>query len=238
MNAQFILIRDIVSFTMDNLIFVLIGAAAIDSINPCAFSVLLITLGFLLSLGFSRGKVLAIGGTYVLGVFFAYISIGLGILQTLTAFGAPHFMAKAGALILIIFGLINIAGEIFPSFPIKLTIPASAKPKIAALMAKASVPTAFVLGLLVAMYEFPCTGGPYFLVLGLLHDQKTFWQGFGYLIIYNLIFVAPLLIILVLASNKTLHGKVEEWKKTKRAGVKIWGAVTLIILGFIILITQ
>lgn len=223
---------------MENLILVIIGAAAIDSINPCAFSVLLITLGFLLSLGFSRRKVLLIGGTYILGVFIAYISIGLGILETLTAFGAPHFMAKAGALILIIFGLINIAGEIFPNFPIKLAIPTGAKPKMAQLMAKASMPTAFVLGILVAMYEFPCTGGPYFLVLGLLHDQETFWSGLGYLIIYNIIFIAPLIVILALASNRALHTKVEEWKKTKRAGVKIWGAAALIILGLIILITQ
>lgn len=223
---------------MENLILVLVGAAAIDSINPCAFSVLLITLGFLLSLGFSRRKVLAVGGTYIFGVFTTYILIGLGILQTLSAFGAPHFMAKIGALILIILGLINIAGEIFPNFPIKLAIPASAKPKMAQLMQKASMPTAFALGALVAMYEFPCTGGPYFLVLGLLHDQKTFWQGFGYLLIYNLIFVLPLMVILTLASNKTLHAKVEEWKKTKRGSIKIWGAIALIILGLVILITQ
>jgi len=223
---------------MENLIWVIIGAATIDSINPCAFSVLLITVGFLLSLGFSRQRILLIGGTYVFGVFVTYIFIGLGILQTLSAFDAPHIMAKIGALILIILGLINIAGEIFPNFPIKLAIPAGAKPKMAKLMEKASAPTAFVLGALVAMYEFPCTGGPYFLVLGLLHDGKTFWQGLGYLIIYNLIFIAPLIVILTLASNKILHAKVEEWKKTKRTGIKIWGAAALIILGFIILITQ
>ena len=223
---------------MENLIWVIIGAAAIDSVNPCAFSVLLITIGFLLSLGFSRKRIFLIGGIYIFGVFIAYILIGLGILQTLTAFGAPHIMAKIGALILIVLGLINLASEIFPNFPIKLAIPASAKPKMAQLMAKASMPTAFILGILVAMYEFPCTGGPYFLVLGLLHDQKTFWQGLGYLLIYNLIFIAPLVIILALASNRTLHGKVEEWKKTKHAGIKILGAAALIILGFIILITQ
>ena len=220
------------------MIWIIIGAAAIDSVNPCAFSVLLITIGFLLSLSFSRKRIFLIGGTYVFGVFITYILIGLGILQTLSAFGAPHIMAKIGALILIILGLINIAGEVFPNFPIKLAIPASAKPKIARLMEKASMPTAFVLGALVAMYEFPCTGGPYFLVLGLLHDGKTFWQGFGYLIIYNLIFILPLVVILTLASNRALHSKVKEWKKTKRSGIKIWGAAALIILGFIILITQ
>lgn len=223
---------------MENLIWVILGTAATDSVNPCAFSVLLITIGFLLSLGFSRKKVLLIGGTYVLGVFLVYISIGLGILQTLSVFGTPHFMAKIGALILILFGLINIAGEIFPNFPIKLAIPAAAKPKMAELMQKASAPTAFFLGVLVAMYEFPCTGGPYFLALGLLHDHETFWQGLGYLIIYNLIFILPLVVILGLASNKTLHNKVEEWKKNQRGSFKIWGAVVLIILGFIILITQ
>ena len=40
-----------------------------------------------------------------------------------------------------------------------------------------------ILGALVALFEFPCTGGPYLFVLTLLHDYANFWKGFWYLIL-------------------------------------------------------
>ncbi|MBI2037129.1 MAG: hypothetical protein HYT14_02100, partial [Candidatus Liptonbacteria bacterium] len=46
-----------------------IVAALLDSINPCAFSILLLTVAFLFSLGRARGEILAIGGIYLLGIF-------------------------------------------------------------------------------------------------------------------------------------------------------------------------
>src|SRR3972149_11226969 len=65
----------------------LIGIAAlIDSINPCAFGILLLTIAFLLSIGKMRSGILKIGGVYILGLFAVYILIGLGILQVLHIF--------------------------------------------------------------------------------------------------------------------------------------------------------
>src|SRR3989339_580153 len=72
-------------------------AALIDSINPCAFSILLLTIAFLLSIGKFRSSILKIGGSYIAGIFIVYMLIGLGILQTLHLFAIPHFMAKVGA---------------------------------------------------------------------------------------------------------------------------------------------
>src|SRR3989344_875050 len=145
-------------------------SALIDSINPCAFSILLLTIAFLFSLGRARSDILKIGGSYILGLFVIYILIGLGILQTLHIFNTPHFMAKVGASLLIALGLINLINEFFPAFPVKLKIPQLAHRKMAELMEKSSLPTAFLLGGLVGLCEFPCTGGPYLMVLGLLHD--------------------------------------------------------------------
>jgi len=101
----------------------LVGVAAlIDSINPCAFSILLLTIAFLFSVGKLRSRILEIGGVYILGIFLVYILIGLGILQALHLFNTPHFMAKVGAFLLIALGVINLINEFFPNFPIKLTI--------------------------------------------------------------------------------------------------------------------
>lgn len=209
-------------------------AALVDSINPCAFGVLLLTIAFLLSIGKMRSGILKIGGIYILGLFTVYILIGLGILQVLNFFNIPHFMARVGASILIVLGSINLINEFFPSFPIKLRIPHSAHYKMAELMNRASVPTALFLGMLVGLFEFPCTGGPYLLVLGLLHDQETYFAGLSYLLFYNMIFVLPLVIILLIASDNKLVEKVNAWKKTETKHMRFWGGTAMIILGLII----
>lgn len=209
-------------------------AALIDSINPCAFGILLLTLGFLLSLGKTRSNILKIGGVYILGLFAVYILIGFGILQALHIFNTPHFMAKVGAAILILFGGINLINEFFPSFPLKMRLPRIAHHKIAELMERASLPTAFFLGALVGLCEFPCTGGPYLMVLGLLHDHGTYLAGVGYLLLYNLIFILPLVLILFIASEGAFIGKVREWKKTGTKQMKIFGGIAMIILGLVI----
>ncbi|MEK7624138.1 MAG: cytochrome c biogenesis protein CcdA [Patescibacteria group bacterium] len=212
----------------------LVGIAAlIDSINPCAFGILLLTIAFLLSIGKTRSGILKIGGIYVLGLFTVYILIGLGILQALHLFNTPHFMAKVGAALLIALGGISLISELFPSFPIKLRIPQSAHHKMAELMNKASLPTAFFLGALVGLCEFPCTGGPYLMVLGLLHDQGTYFSGVGYLLLYNLIFILPLAVILLIASESALIEKVKAWKKTETKHMRIWGGIAMIALGII-----
>jgi cytochrome c biogenesis protein CcdA len=215
----------------------LVGVSAlIDSINPCAFSILLLTIAFLFSIGRLRSDIVKIGGFYVLGIFLAYLLIGLGILQVLHFFNTPHFMAKVGALLLIVLGGINIINEFFPSFPIKLRIPRAAHHRMALLMEKASLPTAFILGGLVGLCEFPCTGGPYLMVLGLLHDQATFMVGFGYLILYNLIFILPLAIILLVASDQKLLTKVQSWQKQEGRPMRLWGGVAMVLLGIAIFI--
>ncbi|MEK7609062.1 MAG: hypothetical protein AAB476_01100, partial [Patescibacteria group bacterium] len=92
-------------------------AALIDSVNPCAFSILLLTIAFLFSLGKARTGILKIGGSYIFGLFAIYILIGLGILQTLHIFNTPHFMAKVGATLLLVLGCINLINYYFPAFP-------------------------------------------------------------------------------------------------------------------------
>ena len=46
-------------------------------------------------------------------------------------------------------------------------------------MHQATLPAAFALGVVVGLCEFPCTGGPYLMILGLLHDRGTYTSGLG-----------------------------------------------------------
>lgn len=209
-------------------------SALIDSINPCAFSILLLTIAFLFSIGKLRSSILKIGSSYIFGIFTVYILIGLGILQTLHLFNTPHFMAKIGALLLIALGAISIINELFPTFPIKLRIPHIAHRQIAALMEKTTLPTAFLLGVLVGLCEFPCTGGPYLMALGLLHDQATYLSGVSYLLLYNLIFVLPLIIILLISGNAALVEKVQNWQQKDKKLMRLGGGIAMVALGILI----
>ena len=213
----------------------LLVSAVLDSVHPCSFSILLITIAFLFGVQMSREKILQLGGTYVAGIFTAYFLIGLGVLKVLHLFNTPHFMGKLGAGILITFGVINLVNRFFPAFPIKLKIPSGMHKGIARLMDKASFPAVFGLGLLVGVCQFPCMGGPYLMVIGLLRDQVTYMTGFGYLLLYNLILIIPLVAVLLIASRKELVDKAQEWKREKLGGLQLWTGIAMIIIGILIL---
>jgi len=212
----------------------IIVAALIDSVNPCAFSILLLTVAFLLSIGKLRTKVMQIGSAYIAGLFAVYFLIGLGLLQALHLFDTPHFMGNLGAGLLILLGVVNLANEFVPAFPVKFRIPQAAHHRMAVLMERASLPTAVVLGGLVGLCEFPCTGGPYLMVLGLLHDQGTYFTGVGYLVLYNLIFVLPLWLILAVASNAAVLAKVQHWQQERRAAMRAGSGAAMIGLGLLV----
>lgn len=210
-------------------------AALIDSINPCAFSVLLLTIAFLFSVGKLRSRILQIGGVYIFGIFTAYMLIGLGILKALHIFDTPHFISKIAAVIMLVLGAFGLINELFPAFPLKARIPTIAHGKIAALMEKATIPAALLLGILVGLCEFPCTGGPYLMVVGLLHDKATATVGFAYLLLYNILFVLPLFIILGFAGNESVLGKIQHWHQHNRRALHAVMSIAMLILGIYIL---
>jgi cytochrome c biogenesis protein CcdA len=209
---------------------VIVTAAAIDSVNPCAFSILFLTLTFLFSLGKNRKFILFAGGMYILGIALVYTLIGVGMLQVLSILNIPNGLAKVGALILVLYCIIGIINEFFPTFPIKLKIPTTTHQTLARVIHKATVPTSFFLGILVGLFEFPCTGGPYLFVLGLLHDHTSFWNGFAYLIIYNIVFVAPLIIMLIVATNRGVLEKLDRLRKLETRKSR------LVLLSFLLVI--
>ena len=213
----------------------LLLSAVLDSVHPCSFSILLITIAFLFGIQVNRRKILELGGTYIAGIFAAYFLIGLGILKVLHLFNTPHFMGKLGATLLITFGVINLLNRFFPSFPIRLKIPTVAHSMMSRFMDKASFPAVFGLGFLVGICQFPCMGGPYLMVIGLLRDQVTYMSGFGYLLLYNFILIIPLVVVLYIAAQKVLVEKVQMWKRDNMGGLRLWAGIVMIIIGILVL---
>jgi cytochrome c biogenesis protein CcdA len=130
--------------------------------------------------------------------------------------------------------VINILSRLFPKFPIKLKIPTVSHKAMGRLMERASFPAAFGLGLLVGICQFPCMGGPYLMVIGLLKDQVTYLAGSSYLVLYNFVLIIPLVAVLWITANQNIVNKMQEWKKTNIKGVKFWAGVAMIIIGILI----
>ena len=211
-------------------------SSLLDSVHPCSFSILLITIAFLFGLQLSREKILQIGGVYIAGIFAAYLAIGLGALKVLHLFNTPHFMGKLGATLLIIFGIITLLNRFFPNMPLKLKMPSVVHRPMAKLLERTSIAAAFGLGILVGICQFPCMGGPYLMVIGLLRDQVTYLTGFWYLLLYNLILIVPLVLVLWFSSDKTVVDKMQEWKRDHLARVRLIVGIAMIVLGALILV--
>lgn len=195
---------------MDLTLGIVTSAALLDSFNPCAISVLLLTIGFLISLGKVRSEIYKISFVYIFAIYFVYLFIGLGALQALTFFGFTNGIARIGAAVLIGTAIITLLGAIFPKFPIKLKMPDSSHKILARYIERASYPSALVLGVLVGLFEFPCTGGPYLSILSLLHERASLVQGLAYLIYYNLVFVLPLIVIALVANSPVFVERLDK----------------------------
>lgn len=220
----------------DSLLPVILISGFLDGINPCAFAVLLFFIAFLFTLQKTRSSIWKMGLVYISSIYLAYLLIGFGIFKAILFTNSPHFMAKVGAWLVIALGIINLINHFFPKFPIKLRIPQASKETLQKWIHKATLPAAFVLGFLVGLCTFPCSGGIYVAIIGLLASKTTYWTGVNYLLLYNLMFVLPLVIILVLSSNKLAVDKLTKWEQSESKAMRLLSAATMIALGLIILI--
>lgn len=211
-------------------------SALIDSFNPCAFSVIFISLAFLVSLGKDHKSVLRLEMSYAAGIFVAYFLIGLGLLQAMSLMGAPRFMVKVGAALLVALGANGLLVRYLPSLSFNPRPLSKIRARLAKLIERGTAPSFGALGVLVGLAEFPCSGGPYLMILGLLHDRDTFWAGLGYLLWYNLVFVFPLLLIAAASANRRIIEKIRSWEKLENRLLKSADSLLMAALGLVILL--
>lgn len=207
----------------------------VDSVNPCAFAVILLLIAFLFTLRKSRGKILQLGFVYIGMIFIVYFAIGLGFLSVIQLSDEPHFVARVGAWILIVLGAVNLAEYFFPNNPIRIHMPAAAHARAHELIRKASLPATIGAGLVVGLCTFPCSGGIYVSIITLLNAKTTVAWGVGYLALYNLMFVLPLIGILLAAGNRVTAKRWASWERSNALGIRLWFGLAMIGMGIIVL---
>ncbi|MBI5465558.1 hypothetical protein HY946_03020 [Candidatus Gottesmanbacteria bacterium] len=203
----------------------------LDGIHPCAIAILIFFVAFLLTLQRSFKNIFFLGLVYILVIFLIYLAIGVGLFSGIMLFGQHHFFAKLGAWFLIILGLWNLKDFFFPQLPGHLRLPHASREKINELLKKASLPTVIVAAFLVGLCSIPCSGGIYAAITAFLAAKTTYWTGFAYLLLYNLMFVAPLLIILILAANPLTLVKMGEFQAKNSRLYRLIMGILMIGLG-------
>lgn len=207
-----------------------------DGLNPCAFAVLLFFIAFLYTIHRTKTHILKVGIIYIIMIYLAYLGIGIGILKAFMITGTPHFMAKLASWLVIILGLINIKDYFWYGKWFTLSTPKVSRELITKWMHKATIPATIVMGFLVGLCTFPCSGGPYVAILGLLAAKTTYFTGLLYLLIYNIMFVMPLIVLLIFFSNRRIIGRISRWETSEKKVIKLVMGILMILLGVIILI--
>lgn len=212
----------------------------LDGFNPCAFFVLFLLLSLLVHAQSKRRMLLA-GGIFVFFSGFIYFLFMAAWLNLFMVIGRLEVMTRAAGIIAAVIAVINIKEFFFFGKGVSLTIPESAKPKLYERMRgilKAGSMTGVVVGTIVLAiaantYELLCTAGFPMVFARVLTLHKLFpWQYYFYLGLYNVIYVIPLLVIVIVFSSTLGARKLTEWQGRV---LKLLSGLMMLGLGIILI---
>ncbi len=215
--------------------------AGLDSFNPCAFFVLFALLGILIHAK-SRTKMFLIGSVFVFFSGFTYFLFMAAWLNLFLIMGQVGIITKIAGITAILIAIVNIKDFFIFKKGISLTIPDSAKPKLFDRMRRllkssslvSIVIGASILAIAANSYELLCTAGfpmVFTRILTLNHLSTTSY--YVYLILYNSIYVIPLLSIVIILTLTLGRKNITEWQGRI---LKLLSGIMMIGLGGILLI--
>lgn len=214
-----------------------LAAAAVDSINPCAFAVLIILMTTIL-VSKNRKKALLAGLAFTVSIYISYFLMGIGLYSAIQATGLSRIFCIIVAFLAILIGLFNLKDYLWYGKWFVMEVPLSWRPKLQCLIyGITSVPGAFLIGFAVSLFLLPCTSGPYIVILGLLANTTTRATALGLLLLYNLIFVIPMLLITgIISLGVITPEKAEKWRQKKLKVLHLIAGIIILLLGIGMLI--
>jgi cytochrome c biogenesis protein CcdA len=255
---------DLVSRFKEFKLLAVSGAGLIDGINPCAFTVLVFFISFLALQGYMKKELIAIGASFIFAVFVAYLLIGVGafsFLYKMQGFKAVIKMTNmAIGSLTILFGML----ALYDFFKYKTTgktdglvlqLPKAVKEQIHRVIrthhrvdkqeqgvAKKRhlwplILSALTTGFSVSILEAVCTGQTYLPIIAfILKTTDLKLQAFFYLVLYNFMFVVPLIVIFIFALFGATSAHFSGFLKRHLGLIKIFMAILFFSLGIFLII--
>ena len=221
-------------------------AGLVDGINPCAFATLIFFISYL-SLSGRKGKeILLVGTAFTIGVFLAYLLIGLGFYRILDLLG--NWLSILGK---IVYGITAVLCLVFSvlSFSdylktkkgdlgdMALKLPDKLRSRINETIRKGRNIESYALGafgtgLVVSLLELACTGQVYLpTIIYVSSVPELRLQSVGYLILYNVMFILPLIIIFILAFYGTSSKQLTTFIQKRGSGIKLAMSILFLVLA-------
>lgn len=235
------------------------AAGLIDGINPCAFTVIVFFISFLALQGYRKKELVIIGLSFIAAVFVTYLLIGLGIFNFfyyLKGFWLARKIINisigAFSIGLGIFAAVDLlkfrkTGKTDGLF---LQLPQLVKNRIHAVIGshyrkdsqekegagprpmRGLLFSALVTGFLISILEAVCTGQVYLPTIAFVLKTSTLkLEALGYLLLYNLMFIIPLLIIFLFALLGVTSGEFSNFLKKRMVLIKFLMALLFFGLG-------
>ena len=226
---------------------VVAGAGLLDGINPCAFATIIFLLSYLQVARRTPREILAVGVSFICGVFLTYLAIGFGLAQALTAVSAfrtagivLNYALAASAFVVAVLSFrdaqLASRGELGE---MTLQLPSGLKTRIRGVIRTGSKAThfviaAFIVGIFISLLELACTGQVYLPTI-----QYMLNAGHGsavrHLLVYNVAFIIPLLVVFLLAFLGLRSEALIAFQQRRTALVKaLTGLLFLALAAFLL----
>ncbi len=207
-----------------------------DGLNPCAFATLAFFVSYLALSGHQGREILIVGAAFTLGVFLAYLSVGLGFYKALDLLGG--WLTRMGRWVYGLTGLFCTVLAVFSFLDflkarrgkigdMALNLPHKLRMRINAVIrrgrkSRAFVTGAFFTGLVVSFLELACTGQVYLpTIIFVMSRPEMRIRALLFLVLYNLLFILPLIVVFVLAYYGTGSKQLTRFLQERAATVKL-----------------
>ena len=228
-------------------VFTVLGAGRIDGYNPCAFTVLIFFISFLLLREKSKKDILIVGSSFIIGFGVSYFLLGIGLFNVVSKWKYFDDIAKwvyfATAIATFVFAVLTVGDYIKAkkgeAGKMVLQLSKTEKRTIHSLLRNPRVQGTAIFSLLVAfpvsIVSFSCTGQTYLPTIVYIYSIPALKaKATLYLMLYNFMFVLPLVAIVFFVYRGATSQKVTEWFTAHLASIKLWtGIVFFVLFGYL-----
>jgi cytochrome c biogenesis protein CcdA len=228
---------------------IVLASGVADGFNPCAFALLVLFATYTLTLvnavtadgsptAEARRRLLGAGSLYVGAVWVTYFVIGLGLLSFLGWLGQDHLVARIAAVLAIVMALWMLKDVFLPGWGPSMVAPAGTHGRMHKAMERGGLGGMLLAGVLVGICTVPCSGAIYLDIVAVLHASGGGASGLALLALYNLAFIAPLVVLLALVSDRRVLGRLGRWNRANSVWIKAGLAIAVLAMSFGLLYTM
>jgi cytochrome c-type biogenesis protein len=228
---------------------VVLSSGFADGLNPCAFALLVLFATYTLTLVNSvtadgtatveaRRRLLGAGSLYVGAVWITYFVIGIGLLSFLSWLGQDHLVTRIAAVLAMVMALWMLKDVFLPGVGPSMMAPHGTSGRMHKAIERGGLAGMLVAGVLVGICTVPCSGAIYLAIVAVLHASGGGLTGLALLALYNLAYIAPLVLLLAAVTNRRVLGQMGRWNRANSPWVKTGLALAVVAMTFGLLYTM